>query len=383
MFRMNRCSFDRLCECVISKVGESTFPRSYEAIKNATNALGGVLSGEIKIAIMLCIMAGASYLDVLFVYGISTATVYSVFLHKAAAWMPSTFQSPLMKWIASKDEEALNCFAEGFASASGCVFRKCIGALDGIAIKIKCPVTSNLIRDPGNYFCRKGFYALNVQAICDKSRRVLWMSAGHKGSTHDSMAFLETQLFKILEESFDWLHDKGYFLVGDSAYLLMGHLMVPYSDAKSLSPEDAFNFWLSNSRIQIEYTFGKVVMRWGILWRKLLFDIQDVGKVITAAMLLHNFLVDKRESDLGFNSEDADYFRNFSLRERDERAVVSSEAPSPVATDNNEPHPGGRPNASMADHQTRGTKQIREQLTDELYGSGRSRPLQRTMDFNA
>jgi hypothetical protein len=41
----------------------------------------------------------------------------------------------------------------------------------------------------------------------------------------------------------------------------MGHLMVPYSDAKSLSPEDAFNFWLSNSQIQIECTFGEVVMR--------------------------------------------------------------------------------------------------------------------------
>ena len=99
MFRMNRCSFDRLCECVISKVGESTFKSqewllSHEATKpstyNATNALGGVLSEEVKIAIMLRIMAGASYLDVLFVYGISTATVYSVF-HKAAAWMPSTF----------------------------------------------------------------------------------------------------------------------------------------------------------------------------------------------------------------------------------------------------------------------------------------------------
>ena len=191
-----------------------------------------------------------------------------------------------MTWIASIDEEALNSVAKGFASASGGLFRKCIGALDGVAIKIKCPVTGNLIRDPGNYFCRKGFYALNTQAICNKSRRVLWMSAGHKGSTHDSTAFLETQLFKILEESSDWLHNKGYFLVGDSAYPLMGHLMVPYSDAKSLTPEDAFNFWLSNSQIQNECTFGEVVMRWGILWKKLLFDIQDVGKVITAAMLI-------------------------------------------------------------------------------------------------
>ena len=161
-------------------------------------------------------MAGASYLDVLLAYGVSTATVYSVF-HEAAAWMPSTFQFPFIKWISSTDEAALNSVEEGFLSAIGGVFRKCIGALDGVAIKIKCPVASNLIRDPGNIFCRKGFYALNVQAICDKSRRVLWMSAGHKGSTHDSTAFLETQLFKILKENSDWLHDKGYFLVGDSA----------------------------------------------------------------------------------------------------------------------------------------------------------------------
>ena len=36
----------------------------------------------------------------------------------------------------------------------------------------------------------------------------------------------------------------------------------------------------------------------------------------------------------------------------------------------------------MANHQARG-KEIREQLTDELYRSGRSRPLQQTMDYNA
>ena len=77
-------------------------------------------------------------------------------------------------------------------------------------------------------------------------------------------------------------------------YPLMGHLLVPHSDAQqSLSPEDAFNFWLSNCRIQIECTFGEVVTRWGILWRKLLSDIEDVGKVVTAAVILHHFLVDE------------------------------------------------------------------------------------------
>ncbi len=348
---------------------------------SASDALGGTISGETKIGIMLRIMAGASYLDLLLVYGVSTASVYSVF-HEANAWILATFRFPLVQWIVSKDTEALNRVAEGFSSASGGTFRKCIGALDGVAIKITSPPASDLIRDPGNYFCRKGFFALNVQAICDKSRRVLWMSTGHKGSTHDSTAFMETNLFQILDEHSDWLDEKGYFLVGDSAYPLMGHLLVPHSDVRSLSPEDAFNFWLSNSRIQIECAFGEIVMRWGILWRKLRFDIQCVGKVVTTAMLLHNFLVDERESFPSFNIDEAEYFRRFSLREQDDLALVSTEAPSAVATDNNEFHPGGRPNSSMMNHQARG-KQKREQLTAELYGSGNTRPMQQTMEYNA
>jgi len=64
----------------------------------------------------------------------------------------------------------------------GC-FLGCIGAIDGLAIRIKC--LSN-VPDFGNYFCRKNFYALNVQAICDRKKRILWISAGHQGSTHDS-----------------------------------------------------------------------------------------------------------------------------------------------------------------------------------------------------
>ncbi len=330
---------------------------------------------------MLRLMAGASYLDLLLIFGIAMCTIYNVF-HEATAWIVATFQFPLVKWIVTKDEVALQTFADAFSSASGGTFRNCIGALDSDAVKIKCPVASDIIRDPGNYFCRKGFYALNVQAICDKSRRVLWLSTGHKGSTHDSTAFMETQLFKILEENSDWLEEKRYFFVGDSAYPLMGHMLVPYSDAKAASPEDAFNYWLSNSRIQIECTLGEVVMRWGILWRKLLFDIQDVGKIVTVALLLHNFLVDERESDLDFNSDDAHYFQTFSLREQDERVEVSTEAPSTVATDNNEPRPGGRPTLLTANHQARG-RMRREQLTHHLYGSRLGRPMQTRMEYNA
>lgn len=46
-------------------------------------------------------------------------------------------------------------------------------------------------------------------------------------------------------------------------------------------------------------------MRWGIFWRPLRFNLDDCGKIVNAAMLLHNFLIDQREDDTA-------YFQSFS-----------------------------------------------------------------------
>lgn len=168
-----------------------------------------------------------------------------------------TFDFPLHGWLENEDWDSLERCSELFAAASGGVFRGCIGALDGVAIKIRCPTVSDIISDPGNYYCRKGFYALNVQAICDKLRRFVWVKTGNKGSTHDSTAFAGTRLNKdLLSKLADKLRAKGFFLVGDKAYPLLAYLLVPFDNAESMSPQDAFNYWLSNSRIQIECAFA-------------------------------------------------------------------------------------------------------------------------------
>jgi hypothetical protein len=52
-------------------------------------------------------------------------------------------------------------------------------------------------------------------------------------------------------------------------------------------------------------------MRWGIFWRKLTFSIEQIGKIINAAMLLHNFLVDEREAEQGLNAEEAAFLPYF------------------------------------------------------------------------
>ena len=56
--------------------------------------------------------------------------------------------------------------ANQFAESNG-LFYGAFAAVDGLAMRIRSPKLKE-VSDPGNYCCRKGFYALNVQAICVK-----------------------------------------------------------------------------------------------------------------------------------------------------------------------------------------------------------------------
>jgi DDE superfamily endonuclease len=265
--------------------------------------------GEVKIACTIWMLAGASYLDLFLSYGISIMSIYSIF-HEGVHWINSAFQFPLVQHLLLVDTTALRDISESFASCSGGVFMGCIGALDGMAVRIWSPNKErDGVTDPGNYYCRKGFFALNFQAICDSHNRIIWISTGHKGSSHDSKAFSETKLSDILNEKREYLYSNRFFIVGDSAYPLASYMIVPFANAESNSMEDAFNYWQSSTRIHIECAFGEVVMRWGILWRRIIFNLQSVGPIINACCHLHNFLVDERLSSNN-HSEDFESLRN-------------------------------------------------------------------------
>ena len=186
--------------------------------------------------------------------------------------MNETFEMPLVRLLTGFNHDDSDCvkslkdISDQFSLDSDGLFWGCIGALDGLAVRIKCP-TLKEVPDPGNFFCRKNFYALNVQALCDIKKQFLWVSTGHHGCTHDSTAFSEMQLHEFLLEIGDKLKESGFFLVGDSAYSLAAWMHVPFDDAEGSSSEDAFNFWQSNSRICIEVAFGELIKCWGIFWR--------------------------------------------------------------------------------------------------------------------
>lgn len=153
MFRMPRDSFDTLCDMIENSVGKDIFKseswlaeRVLPPTNAAMDAVGGFVSGQFKLALMLRILAGASYLDLLLQYDISTASVYK-FFHEAIAWINDTFDFPLKQWLENENWDALHRVSDLFAAASGDAFKGCIGALDGLAIKIKCPTLCNLIPD--------------------------------------------------------------------------------------------------------------------------------------------------------------------------------------------------------------------------------------------
>ena len=45
----------------------------------------------------------------------------------------------------------------------------------------------------------------------------------------------------------------------------------------------------SSCRIFIECAIGELVMQWVIFWQKIAFSTRKVGRIVQAAMLLHNF----------------------------------------------------------------------------------------------
>jgi len=216
-YRMSKAQFNLLCDKIREKIGDDAF-----RIKNTQ-----ALCGYTKVAIGLRILCGGSYLDLIGrAYDVQAPKSIYKYFHTFIDWINKTFDYPWMSLLQRLNTnngdmialQKLDEISGNFAVDSGGSFLGCIGAIDGIAIRIRCPTKEkDGVHDPGNYFCRKNFYALNVQAICDRQKRILWISPTHQGSSHDSTAWAQTELHDLLVELHDVLKERGLFLVGDSA----------------------------------------------------------------------------------------------------------------------------------------------------------------------
>lgn len=250
--------------------------------------LARAVSTEVMLCVTLRILAGASYLDVSWPYGISTSTVYSVF-HETLQALDETLSNIIFPI------EEQHCVQEAtrFKKMRRSPLNGIIGALDGIAIEIQQP-SSKDVADARKYFNRKGFFALAVQAVVTADYRFTFVSATHSGSTHDSTALQASGLYTLIRSGRlpTWA-----MIVADDAYKNENHILTPYSGRALTPAQDAYNFYQSSCRIAVEQAFGILIHRWGIFWSAMRVSIANATKIIMVCCKLHNLLMADDSSD--------------------------------------------------------------------------------------
>lgn len=183
------------------------------------------------------------------------------------------FALNFIKWLQNQDAENV---IEQFQQS--CNFPKIIGAIDGTHIKIRAPV-----EDANGYVNRKGFHSVNLQVVCNARGLFTHCYAGQPGSVHDARVFRRSPVARFLEYPEQYFPNNCH-LIGDAAYGIHPHMMVPFRNNGHLSMRQKnFNFCLSSTRMAIERAIGELKIRFRILLDCLpLTDINKIPEFIIA-----------------------------------------------------------------------------------------------------
>eukprot|EP00732_Lithocolla_globosa_P002198 Lithocolla_globosa_v1_NODE_1377_length_2621_cov_9.489478.p1 type:complete len:410 gc:universal NODE_1377_length_2621_cov_9.489478:1368-139(-) len=275
-YRVDKPTFS----CLADAIREDVQVNEHFAILSS----GEPISVEIRLACALRWLAGGSYIDISWAHGVAEHSFYQII------WpVIDAINENLHLHFPIDDDEALCGIADGFKRRANNPLWGCVGALDGLAIKIKQPTTKSC-KDVRSYYNRKGFFAVILEAVVDSNYKFLFGSSRCCGSTHDSVAWGITSLARAIAEG---KLRYPFFLVGDDAYSCCNSLVTPWPGKNLPLYKDAYNFWTSSSRTCSEQAFGILVARWGILWKPLSCDYHKVPKVVMCLLKLHNLCIDR------------------------------------------------------------------------------------------
>ena len=281
MFRLNRqCFNDLLAKITV------VMPERNEA--KAIASSGSAITNKIKLAITLRWLAGASYLDLMWGFKVSSS---SIFNEDGILWPTLEAINKVEPLKFPTNVEELENIAAEFAHSSHGVFEHIVGAIDGLIIKTRKP-TIHECSNPTAYMNRKGTYGVLCLGVSDINGKFLSFSCNWSGSTHDSFAYGTTSLFKKFEEDPSFEIPERFHLIGDEAFTNTNRMLVPWSGRGLPVFKDSFNYHLSRCRCSIERAFGMLVKRFGILWRKLECDFSRWPLVATVCAKLHNICMD-------------------------------------------------------------------------------------------
>lgn len=138
------------------------------------------------------------------------------------------------------------------------------GCIDGTHVPIKRPV-----KDPQDYYCYKGFYSLNIQAVCDYRGTFMDVDCRWPGSVHDAKVFANSSISHKLREQhlpqtfqtlIPGLDKIPNYLIGDPAYPLTPYCIKEFKTCNE-NAQVVFNGLLRAARNPIECAFGRLKAR--------------------------------------------------------------------------------------------------------------------------
>ncbi|XP_031328585.1 putative nuclease HARBI1 [Photinus pyralis] len=181
---------------------------------------------------------------------------------------------------------------EGFKKKKS--FPGVLGAIDGCHIDIKAPKESSVM-----YVNRKGRPSIILQAVCDHNCSFTDCFIGFPGSVHDARVFSKSGMQERCNN--DQFFPNDSHILGDSAYPLSQHVLVPYKDNGHLTRKQTkFNVIHASTRVTIERAFGLLKGRWRRLNYLELHCSAHIPSTIMAACVLHNFCI-KNKDEISFD----------------------------------------------------------------------------------
>jgi hypothetical protein len=155
-----------------------------------------------------------------------------------------------------------------------------------------------------DYYNRKGFYSIVLQAVIDSYGKFIDIFVGYPGSTHDSRIFRNSPLNHTLSSSSSIIPSNAYIL-GDAGYPCQNWLITPYRDNGRLTQKQTyFNVKHSQTRISVEQAFGKLKSRFRCLINPIATSLEIAILITTVSCILHNICEERQEDIL----DDDEYF---------------------------------------------------------------------------
>ncbi|XP_031637843.1 putative nuclease HARBI1 [Contarinia nasturtii] len=245
---------------------------------------GFTLSGLDKILITLRYYASASYnLVTADFYGVSETSVRNIIpvvSDKIAALRERFIRMPT-------DDLEIDETKRAFFRVAG--MPTIIGAIDGTLVKIQ---EVGGAYNKTMFFCRKQFYAINTQIVCDANAKVLDIVARWPGSIHDETIFLNSLLFeRFLNGEFN-RQNRQSILLGDGGYSSETFLATPLRETNQQNRTPAEVMYQRAhiaTRNVVERFNGQWKKRFPCLWIGMRFrKLETTLDVIVATAVLHN-----------------------------------------------------------------------------------------------